>query len=793
MKQWLRKLTSAFLASLLTVSLHGQASAESGEDTVLELPLLISEPSAPADAPAEAEDIPAAPEEADAETDDADAETDDADAGTPRTGTDAAETEAAGDESSVTQITAATITQLEDGRYVLVNHSGTEDLRADGDITVLAAGLNRVSSISGTGKVNIAGTGILLVDSLEGELDLLTLTDVYDKGSTAVFVKQTDGSYLLVNGAVPGILDEEYTISDASLVMPDHSSLVLCGTGAEPILDEDGNVTDVRYYHGTEHGYKASVSDNVIEQVGKLVITGAASLVIRQGAALLMENLKSLGFTDTDEYMRYPELSVTNGGTLTVEGEVTGSGFVNADGNGSSLSGSGSVTARQIKVEDPGAISGTDLTLSAGDIYLNGEGTYSDVTIDNSIVHMEKGSASISGLHISGNSTILLFGGTDVDLGSVDGTLSLRKLNDPVSAVSGDLEGNGTLRFETGTFLLEEGLKTNGVSIPAELGAELFDYAGVLETCLPLMHIRPEDMTRADQSEDQRIPVAAAWMIDHGELNKLSWREVIQLAENTSIRVSRDENRNLVLSPEDIQAMIKAYKTSMGWDETEGYVEIQFLRLNNGTLSLDTCKESELTRFPAEDVCLVRILLMEATSFVAPGGVATQTGTIFTGSGILGGSGAGSVHYGSANNKDPSGNDDTNGTGNGDSAGQTPAVTAPRTAAVWVVAQSDGIHYVLCALEGEKTLRDLGGQVSVSMPYELPPQDAGKALYAVFRNADGTVTAARARYSGMNGELSFETDRLGTFVIVAFDFDGEVFSDAFYAALEDLLGRQHLI
>ena len=268
---------------------------------------------------------------------------------------------------------------------------------------------------------------------------------------------------------------------------------------------------------------------------------------------------------------------------------------------------------------------------------------------------------------------------------------------------------------------------------------------------------------------------------------------MVKLAENTSVRASRDENGKLVLSPELIQAMIEAYKTSMGWDKTEGYVEIQFLRLNNGTLSLDTCKESELTKFQADDVCLVRILLMEATSFVAPGGVATQTGTLFTGSGILGGSGAGSVHYSSVSNTDPGDNDDTNNTGNGDAAGQTPAVTAPRNAAVWVVAQSDGIRYVLCALEGEKTLRDLGGRVSVSIPYELSPQDAGKALYAVFRNADGTVTAARARYSGLNGELSFEADRLGTFVIVAFDFDGEAFSDAFYAALEDLLGRQHLI
>ena len=809
MKQWIKRLTSAFLASLLTVSLNGQIHAESEDDPGLEPPLQISEPSASTDAPAEADDAPVvtddAPTVADdapAVTDDAPVEADDTTVVTLRITTDPAVTAAAGDETSGTQNpVAATLTRLEDGSYVLVNHSGTESLQADGDITILAAGLNRVSSISGTGKVNIAGTGILLVDSLEGELDLMTLTDVYDKGSTAVFVKQTDGSYLLVNGAVPGILDEEYTINDASLVMPDQSRLVLCGTGAEAIRDNDGNITAVNYYHGTEHNYSASDRKNVIEQVGKLTITGAASLFIHQGAALLLENLRSLGFTNTDDFMRYPELAVTNGGTLTVEGDVTGGGFVSVDGNGSSLFGSGSVTARQITIDDPDAVSNADISFSAGDIYLNGEGTYQDLTIDNSIVHMEDGSAAISGLNISGNSTILLPTGADVELSSVDGTLSLRMWGDPVCSVSGDIAGSGTIRFEKGTFSLAKGIKLNDVSISTEPGGNVFDYPGVLETCLPLMHISPEDMTRADESEDQSIPVAGVWMIDHAEKNKRSWIEVVKLAENTSIRASRDENQNLVLSPTDLRTLIEAYKTSAGWNEEEGVIKFELLHLNDGVLSLDTFDESQLTQFSADDVCLVRIAFQQATSFVEPAGTSTQTGTLFTGSGILGGSGAGSVHYGSTNHSNQSGTDDDNGTGNGgtdSTTGKTetePAaetVTMTRPATVWVEAQSDGIRYILCAAEGEKTLRDLGGRVSVSMRYELPPQNTGKALYAVFRNADGTITAARARYSGLKGELSFETDRLGAFVIVAFDFDGEEFSDAFYAALEDLPELQDL-
>ena len=781
MKQWVKKLTSAFLASLLTVSLNGQIHAESEEDPVLEPPLQIAEPSASTDAQIEAGDAATV-------TDDASHEADDADVVTLLTTSDQDMTDGEGDELPETQ-DVSTFTQLKDGSYVLVNHTGSENLQADGDITILAAGLNRIASISGAGKVNIAGTGILLVDSLKGELDLMTLTDIYDEGSTAVFVQQTDGSYLLVNGAVPGILDEEYTINDANLVMPAHSSLVLCGTGAEAILDDDGNVTAVNYYHGSEHNYKASDSKNVIEQVGKLTITGAASLLVCQEASLLLENLKSLGFTGIDEFIRYPELAVTNGGTLTVEGDVTGSGFVTVDGNDSSLSGSGSVTARQITIDDPDAIGNADGTFSARDIYLNGEGTYQDLTIDNSTVHVGDGSAGFSGLHTSGSSTILLSSGADVDLGSVDGTLALRLWGDRACTVSGDVDGSGTLRFEIGTYLLDEGIKLNQVSISTETGGNVFDYPDVLETCLPLMRISPEDMTRADESKDQSIPVAGVWMIDHAEKNKLSWIEVVQLGENTSIQATCDENQKLVLSPTALRTLIEAYKTSFGWKE--GVVKFELLHLNDGVLSLDTFDESQLTQFPADDVCLVRIIFQQATSFVEPAGTSTQTGTVFTGSGILGGSGAGSVHYGSTNHNDPIDPDDDNGKENGD-AGKTETVTAPRMAAVWVETQSDGIHYELCAAEGEKTIRDLGGRVSVSMRYELPPQNTGKALYAVFRNADGTITAARARYSGLNGELRFEADRLGTFVIVAFDFDGEEFSDAFYAALEDLPELQDL-
>ena len=72
------------------------------------------------------------------------------------------------------------------------------------------------------------------------------------------------------------------------------------------------------------------------------------------------------------------------------------------------------------------------------------------------------------------------------------------------------------------------------------------------------------------------------------------------------------------------------------------------------------------------------------------------------------------------------------------------------------------------------------------MNYTLPAEYADQPLYVVFRNEDGTLTAIRATYSNITGLLRFLTDRLGTFMVVGFDFDGLEFSEEFYAALAQL-------
>ena len=138
---------------------------------------------------------------------------------TAKSGTEAAETKET--------VGNSLFSKTADGSYILINHSGDDSISAEGDITVMAAGLNRISSISGTGTVSIAGSGILLVDSIDGNVQLLTLTDIYQSGSVALFVKESEGRYVLRNGTVPGILDEDYLIEGITLVMPNQTSLLL--------------------------------------------------------------------------------------------------------------------------------------------------------------------------------------------------------------------------------------------------------------------------------------------------------------------------------------------------------------------------------------------------------------------------------------------------------------------------------------------------------------------------------------------------------------------------------------
>ena len=79
------------------------------------------------------------------------------------------------------------------------------------------------------------------------------------------------------------------------------------------------------------------------------------------------------------------------------------------------------------------------------------------------------------------------------------------------------------------------------------------------------------------------------------------------------------------------------------------------------------------------------------------------------------------------------------------------------------------------------------------MSFRLPDAWSGRPVYAVFRNADGTLTAILVRYAPITQSLAFESTVLGDFVLICPDFDGEPFTPEFYDALKKLPEVQLLI
>ena len=135
----------------------------------------------------------------------------------------------------------------------------------------------------------------------------------------------------------------------------------------------------------------------------------------------------------------------------------------------------------------------------------------------------------------------------------------------------------------------------------------------------------------------------------------------------------------------------------------------------------------------------------------------------------------------------------------GTSTASGSSTAAPATSATEAPASVE-TTYELHAAQGEKTLDQLGGSVTVTMKYTPPAEIRTKPLYVVFLNDDGSLTAVKATYSILNKQLKFTTDQIGKFMIVGSDFkgdmyeaDGVTFTKDFYEALAKLDVLQNLL
>ena len=221
-----------------------------------------------------------------------------------------------------------------DGMLSLANCDEAQDINVkEGNLTIQAAGLNRINTLVSDSVVNIIGSGIMLLEEAKlgekGEVNLLTNDQYADtgvEGSVAVFLRQKDAqgeTYKLINGPVSAILDGIYSIpSGVNLIIPDGSSFIMNSTVATKKEGEDNRY---QYYSGDTSSVTAA---DVEENAAQLTIKSGASLTIEDGASFKMISTESIKEKGEAIHILTPMLEIENGGKLVQNGKFTGTGGI---------------------------------------------------------------------------------------------------------------------------------------------------------------------------------------------------------------------------------------------------------------------------------------------------------------------------------------------------------------------------------------------------------------------------------------------------------------------------------
>ena len=681
----------------------------------------------------------------------------------------------------------------EDESLVLVGFDGSaQDIAAEnGDLTIKAAGLNRVGKLTVDGNINLIGSGILLVDEIELKQDcsfnLQTNTGIYDDGagSVAVFLKQEDGSYLLINGEVNGLLDEEYSIPEGvTLVVPDDSTLVMQSLAIAEYLSPEGEsvvaystssvnkaIEKLSASVGTED---APLDTKLIEDRSTspaLTISESAKLIIQQAASLIMNGIAQK-FSAL-----VPELLVF--GELELEGSVSG-GVARLEGE-EAVSGSGSFQGAEIIVaNDQTAVNASD-----------------------SLVILQNGVAADK-LSLSGNNTILfgtIYESTISEIGELEledganvsarGHRSLEELASEDSLVVGALSGGGTITYQNGNISVGQDISEGAVQEITTTGGVITRGAGTDEE--EICFVGPSGLVPLSDSGAELVdgyyafPVLKVFVSGCREVD-LSVSESVSGNGEDPLTIYR-------FGPESEDIPLSQVKESLLPTNGAGrWIEIYYMD-DSGTRQKMVLTEKSDTGDAAlspADICLIRTVAVEYVQLGQGGGTASETNTTFTGTGILGGSGAGSMNGGTGTSiltgKEPDQPEpDPDPDPDPDPPSPPPAAEQaepPQTQELWVTPEESapGLYELHYSVNGTAVFT-LDGTAEVRMDYRPAAGQDTEKLYVVFRDTDGTLHAVRARFDAAAGKLIFGADRCGRFVVLAFDYTGEEFSSGFYEAL----------
>ena len=558
------------------------------------------------------------------------------------------------------------------GQYVaMVDFDGSAaEISADSGVVKLAvAGVNRIHALTGDCSYQISGSGIVLIDKIDiGEgrsISLCTNTALYKEGSAAVFVRQEDGSYLLINREITGILDELYDLDNIRLTVPKDSSLTLSALAIrKETWEPDGvgePVTDVMLYSPSipfmvedpVHDFGVVTLD---QYAGRLTIGKNSTLTIEDGGSVLLQTLEKTAVLGNE----YTPASLVIQGILNIAGIVEG-GYVDVN-DGGTLTGTGTIQSATVNLE-PSANLSTELLIDDSSVLVNG--THS-ANVKDSVIYLEGadnyipdltvtgvsrivsrtigsiGSASVTGVNNIGN--IILNAGSSLDILAHDHTF-----------FENDDFNQAPTRFIEDFCLIISGRIVGNVEDTVNVLAGLVEYTGPQSDNLPVV----------PYGYASRLLVIGSSMSSRHYPISMTASYALGMAKRAQIPVERMTVKDSLVSEEIAARSWKAsgvdIATLIDRDPNKTYTGASFIE-EIGFEPLDSAHymgvevvHSDLSRhiywiddeetFTTNDVVILRVV--DCIGEGGQGGSSiTHTTSSVTGSGVIGNPGSGFVTTG---------------------------------------------------------------------------------------------------------------------------------------------------
>ena len=444
-------------------------------------------------------------------------------------------------------------------------------------------------------------------------------------------------------------------------------------------------------------------------------------------------------------------------------------------------------------------------------------GNLVDLTIDDSQVRLNGKGDALSSLHVvdtdsfNGKRALLAYTeNTSVNSITMDSGTLLRigtsQLygSDKTLTVPGSINGSGTIEVNAGILTITNNTSVsssvsikNGIYSDKPYAGVIFNYKnGVNIPSYPdnyyLPRIEPDDVYAAEGRTT--IPVVGVEIDgskhEDGFLKGVytdsffSKIDLYNTEDKKPFKIDTTDENAVV----DMTALVKQYGSSFLTSEYNSRV---LLEVYDGTNYSFLTLDDNTPSVPVGNVeRIIFIYLEHYTSNGMGGSEATTTATTHTGTGMLG-SGAGSLVGGNnvfsiAGGRVPS--SPTVPDKPEESKPETPVLTVtqpqePEDVRVWSEPEAAEDTFELHIEINGTEVESVAEPVQVSIKYEPAPEAADKPIYVVFRDKNGKLVAFKAVYDSLTRRLVFKTDIAGEFVIVAFEFDGEPFSEEFYKAL----------